>query len=120
MRKIGNATGRAVLTGTPRIIGNTRVEVVGETVVARLHGNAIVRTTPCVGGRRVVEISLAGGPTQTTRSRINDVLAVLFDRPCGELLPRLWQAGHVQFLRNAAGEVEEIGSSGWYVAGIML
>lgn len=117
MRKIGRDASRAFLSGTPRIIGNTRVEVAGDTVVLRLHGNAIARSAPCVSGGRVLEVPLAGWPTPTTRSRLNDLFAVAFGYLAGA--PRLWQERHEQRLRCADGSRVSIGSHGWHVAGLI-
>lgn len=116
MRKIAREAARAAVSGTPRIFGNTRVEVAGDVTVVRLHGNAILRLTPCVSGGRVVEATLAGWPTPTTRSRLNDLFAVLFgyvDRS-----PRVWQERGTQRLR-LPDETVGMDADRWYTVGLV-
>ena len=116
MRKIAREAARAAASATPRIFGNTRVEVAGDVTVVRLHGHPILRLTPCVSGGRVVEATLAGWPTPTTRSRLNDLFAVLFGYAGRS--PRVWQERGSQRLR-LPDETVEMDTHGWYVVGLI-
>lgn len=68
MRKISQQIGQAFKLGQKLSVGNTVTD--GTTVW--LHGNAIVRRDE----DGIIEFSLAGWPTPTTRERINGVLGV--------------------------------------------
>lgn len=73
MRKAGKYIGQAFREGKSASMGNTSTD--GEYVT--LHGNRIVKREYLEDGSSFVYISLAGWPTSTTRSRINDILSVL-------------------------------------------
>lgn len=116
MRKVAREAARAAVAGTPRIFGNTRVEIAGDVTIVRLHGHAILRLTPCVSGGRVVEATLAGWPTVTTRSRLNDLFASLFGY--SGRAPRVWQERGTQRLR-LPDETVEMGADRWYTVGLV-
>lgn len=66
MRKVGRTIGTAFAHGRKAKSGNTTTD--GQSVY--LHGNAIVKRVGLD-----IFISLAGWPSNTTRSRIDDVLS---------------------------------------------
>lgn len=77
MRVIERKMVRAVLAGKPMSDRNTTVShmLIGDVRVTdvRLHGNKIATVT--TGGADSLEITLAGWPTRTTRSRLNALLS---------------------------------------------
>lgn len=98
----------AFRAGKSKTVGNSSVEINPDhSVVFRLHGNAILDISP----EGEVSISLAGWPTPTTRSRVNDLLTGL------EIPARFGQSKRVQYLHQPWGEMVDIDSHGWYVAG---
>ena len=120
MRKIVRDLLPYVRSGRTRTIGNTGVYPEGNATVVRLHGNAIMRLTPTEApGALLVEVSLAGWPTPTTRSRLNDLLWGLFagftdpaKAPC------VYQSRGLLYLREATGrDAFPISSDGWYAVG---
>ena len=70
MRKITKNIKRAFEQGRAKTIGNTHTD--GKTVW--LHGNAIVRRTES----GVIEATLAGWNTPTTRERVNGITGMRF------------------------------------------
>ncbi len=68
MRQVARMIAEAFKAGRCASCGNTRTD----GYVVYLHGNPIVRRI----GKKT-QISLAGYPTATTRSRINDTMHVL-------------------------------------------
>ncbi|MDE3244468.1 MAG: hypothetical protein KGN80_00160 [Acidobacteriota bacterium] len=68
MRQVARVIAEAFKAGRCASCGNTRTD----GYVVYLHGNPIVRRI----GKKT-QISLAGYPTATTRSRINDTMCVL-------------------------------------------
>lgn len=100
-------------------VGNTTVNVKPDgTGVFLLHGNAIVRVDTCEDGARRVEVSLAGWPTVTTRSRINELMYGLFGfagaRPH---VSRIKGTDYVSALRPC--ESGEMSPNGWYLVGFL-
>ena len=121
MRKIARTLLPYVRSGQPRTVGNTRVESAGNATVVRLHGNAIMRLTPTEApGALLVEVSLAGWPTPTTRSRLNDLLWGLFAPLDGPLYaPHVSQRAGDQLLWGSGTDRTPvlISPSGWYAVG---
>ena len=98
----------AHLAGKSKTVGNSSVEVNHDgSVVYRLHGNAIVD----IGPQGRVEVSLAGWPTPTTRSRVNDILSGL------GLEHRVGQEKHRQYLYHRGLVLTDIDARSWYGAG---
>lgn len=98
MRETARKLVAAHLAGKPKTVGNSAVR----DGVFTLHGNPIVRVE---AGR--VEVSLAGWPTVTTRSRINDILSGL------RIDARVSQMAFSQYL-TGHGAIE---SREWYWVG---
>jgi hypothetical protein len=97
----------AAKAGKSRKVGNSSVEVNHDgSIVFRLHGNAILDIDP----EGAVSCSLAGRPTATTRSRINDLFRGL------DVDANLHQEDGVQYLRIANTRLEAP-STGWTLAG---
>ena len=88
MRTIEANMLRAIRAQRSRSFGNTTVVATPESVNVFLHGNRIASVR-----ERHVEITLAGWPTVTTRSRINAILGA-YTRNC-----RVYQHRGAQYLR---------------------
>ena len=95
----------AYRAGKSRTVGNSSVEINPDrSVVFRLHGNAIVD----IGPQGDVAVSLAGRPTPTTRSRINDILHGL------GVYASVSQASGTQWLGVGHESPVEMSSGTWY------
>lgn len=108
MRVTARRLVEAFRAGKSRTVGNSSVEINPDhSVVFRLHGNAILDVSP----EGEVSASLAGWPTPTTRSRVNDLLDGL------KIPARFGQSKHVQYFRQPWGEMVDIDSHDWYLVG---
>lgn len=78
MRKIEAEMCNAILAPKNYKNKNTEVEIVNNVTNVYLHGHRIASFTRNNPGESVLEISLCGWNTQTTRSRINAVLHAIY------------------------------------------
>lgn len=98
MRKIAKDAARAIREGRNWASKNTSVHIKANGHASvRLHGNLILETCPSGIG-----VCLAGWPTTTTRSRINDLLSAL------GVPGRVFQHREQQFARIGRSEPVEI------------
>lgn len=108
MRVTARRLVEAFRAGKSRTVGNSSVEMNPDhSVIFRLHGNAILDISP----EGEVSASLAGWPTPTTRSRVNDLLDGL------KIPARVGQSKGTQYLRRPWGEMIDISSREWYPVG---
>lgn len=97
MRVIEQKMISAIRNGRDMTSGNTRVDVFGKIVHVSLHGNLIARVCPLH-----MDVTLAGWPTPTTRSRLNALLREFTGS-------NIHQSKHVQYLDR-----EEMDTRGWH------
>lgn len=111
MRKIARQLVAAYRAGKSASIGNSAVETHADgSAVFSLHGHPIVCVDTTDTGAPSVRVSLAGWPTPTTRSRINDIVNLLCGtRPC-------YQARRVQHIAGH-GDVDSRAGN-WYGVGV--
>lgn len=107
MRVTARRLVEAFRAGKSKTVGNSSVEITpaGFTVF-RLHGHPILN----IGPSGVVTCSLAGWPTPTTRSRVNDLFRGL------DVDANLHQEDGAQFLRVGQKRTA-IADGSWYFAG---
>ncbi len=110
MRETARKLVAAHLAGKWKTVGNSSVEINPDrSVVYRLHGNAIVDVDP----QGAVSVSLAGWPTPTTRSRVNDILEGL------KVPARVGQSKGVQYLSQPWRGSVDIDANTWYPVGAL-
>lgn len=74
MRAIEHVTARAFIDRRAVSTGNTMVKIAPDATRYLLHGNEIARAPLTECGEGPIEITCAGWPTATTRSRLNALL----------------------------------------------
>ena len=93
MRQTAQKLIDAYNAGKNRGAGNSCVSTSDGVTTFSLHGNPIVRVDGT--GRRVISVSFAGWPTNTTRSRINDICCGLYGgRPISQVAIGQCVSGH--------------------------
>lgn len=100
MRQTAKKLVDAYNAGKNRGAGNSCVSTSDGVTTFSLHGNPIVRVDGT--GRRVISVSFAGWPTNTTRSRINDICCGLYGgRPVSQMNFDQYVLGYGKVQANA-------------------
>ena len=117
MRKVSRDIVVAYHERKSRRVGNTGVEVDRDgNAVVRLHGNAILRISETHVGDYLVEATLSGWDTPTTRSRLNDLFALFFGYM--EDSPRVYRERKRTIL-SSSRFVYEMSPDGWHGVGLI-
>lgn len=96
MRKVTETTCKAFLSGKVVKCSNTWTAITGNNIELILHGKTIAKRS--IDDNSIVQVTLAGWPTVTTRDRLNGLCHMLGKG-------RFYQKAHEQYFDSPQGEV---------------